>query len=192
MQAVRATPTIYLFATETKDLTLAESPHPATGEHLRPKLRETIANHLSPASFDAYKDRRAFSGKWEASASIHYTAAVVLHDRELWMEQFERYGDPDLKHFAQECVELCGDPQLAAEQAIVEAEMNDGSVLSAHCKASKGTPENPLTRAEIEDKFRKGAKDRLAPAAAERVVETLSRLEELKSVRTLMDTLRKQ
>ena len=68
--------------------------------------------------------------------------------------------------------------------------MNDGSVLSAHCKASKGTPENPLTRAEIEDKFRKGAKDRLAPAAVERVLESLSRLEDLKSARSLMDALR--
>ena len=70
--------------------------------------------------------------------------------------------------------------------------MNDGSVLTARCEASKGTFENPLTRAEIAEKFRKGAKDRLAHAAVERVLEALSHLEELKSVRTLMDTLRKQ
>ena len=70
--------------------------------------------------------------------------------------------------------------------------MNDGSRLSAHCKASNGTPENPLTRAEIEDKFRKGAKDRLAPAAVERVLQTLSHLEDLKSVRSLMEALRKE
>ena len=63
--------------------------------------------------------------------------------------------------------------------------------MSAHCEASKGTPENPLTRAEIEEKFRKGAKDRLAPAQVERVLETLSHLEDLKLVRSLMDALRK-
>jgi 2-methylcitrate dehydratase PrpD len=148
--------------------------------------------HVSPATFDAYRNRRRYKGKWEASASLHYTAAVVLHDRELWMEQFEpeRYDDPALKRYATECVDLVGHPELTAEQAIVEAEMNDGSVLSARCKASRGTPENPLTRAEIEDKFRKGAKERLAPAAAERVIETLSRLEDLKSARALMDMLR--
>ena len=88
------------------------------------------------------------------------------------------------------CVELLGDPALTAEQAIVEAEIKDGAVLSAHCTASRGTPENPLTRGEIEDKFRRGARDRLAPAAAKRVLEILSSLEELKSARTLMDALR--
>ena len=150
--------------------------------------------HVSPATFDAYRNRRSYTGKWEASASLHYTAAVVLHDRELWMDQFEpgRYDDPALKRYATECVDLVGHRDLTAEQAIVEAEMNDGSVLSAQCKASKGTPENPLTRAEIEDKFRKGAKDRLAPAAAERAIEILSHLEDLKSARTLMDALRTQ
>jgi len=150
---------------------------------------ERLRIHVSPACFDAYKHRRTFKGKWEASASIHYTAAVVLHDRQLWMEQFERYGDPGLQHFAKERVELLGDANLNAEQAIVEAQMKDGSVVSAHCKASKGTPENPLMRAEIEEKFRKGAKGRLTPAATERVIGTLSRLEDLKSVRSLMKEL---
>lgn len=157
---------------------------------LRADRTQRLRVHLSPAVFDAYKDRRAFNGKWQASASIHYTAAVVLHDRELWMEQFERYDDPTLKSFAQERVELRPDPQLSAEQAIVEAEMKDGTVLSAHCKASKGTPENPLTRTEIEDKFRRAAKGRLPPAQIQRVLETVSQLEDLGSVRSLMDSLR--
>ncbi|MNC91216.1 MmgE/PrpD family protein [compost metagenome] len=87
---------------------------------------------------------------------------------------------------------MLGDPALTGEQAIVEAETSDGSVLSAHCKVSKGAPENPLTRTEIADKFRKGAKGLFAPAAAERALETLSELERLKSTRTLMDALRKE
>ena len=162
--------------------------------NLKAERTKRLRIHVSPACFEAYKNRRNYNGKWEASASLHYTAAVLLHDRELWLDQFEpqRYDDPALKRFSQECVELLGDPSLTAEQAIVEAEMNDGSRLSAHCKASKGTPENPLTRTEIEDKFRKGAKDRLAPAAVERVLQTLSHLEDLKSARSLMDALRKE
>jgi len=145
---------------------------------------------LSPAAFDAYTDRRTFNGKWQASASIHYTAAVVLHDHELWMEQFDRYEDAGLQRFAKECVELVGDPQLTAEQAIVEAQMKDGTVLSAHCKASKGTPENPLTRTEIEGKFRRAAKGRLAQPQVEHVLQTIAQLEDLESVRSLMDALR--
>jgi len=59
-----------------------------------------------------------------------------------------------------------------------------------HCQASKGTPENPLTQAEIAEKFRKAAKGRLAPATTERVIALVSQLEELKSAPTLMDLLR--
>jgi 2-methylcitrate dehydratase PrpD len=161
---------------------------------LKAEHTKRLRLHVSPTCFDAYKNRRDYNGKWEASASLHYTATAVLHDRELWLDQFElrRYDDPALKRYSKECVELLGDPGLAGEQAIVEAEMDDGSVLSAHCKASKGAPENPLTRAEIEDKFRKGAKARLEPAAVECALETLSHLEHLKSARALMDSLRKE
>ena len=147
--------------------------------------------HVSPACFDAYKHRRTFNGKWEASASIHYTAAVVLHDRQLWMDQFERCGDAGLQHFAKERVELLGDASLNAEQAIVEAQMKDGSIVSAHCKASKGTPENPLMRAEIEEKFRRAGRDRLGRAELERVLASISNLEDVKSFRSTMDALRK-
>lgn len=161
-----------------------------TKHDLKADRTQRLRIHLSPAAFDAYKDRRTFNGKWEASASIHFTAAVVLHDRELWMEQFDRYDDPQLRQFAKDRVELAADPQLTAEQAIVEAHMKDDTVLSAHCKAAKGTPENPLTRAEIEDKFRRAANGRLAQAQVERVLQTISQLEDLKSVRSLMDTLR--
>ena len=88
-------------------------------------------------------------------------------------------------------MELHGDPALVAEQAIVEAELDDGARLSAHCKASKGTPENPLTRAEIEDKLRRAARDCLAPAAVERVIETVARIERLPLAQALLDALRK-
>jgi 2-methylcitrate dehydratase PrpD len=160
-------------------------------EHdLRADRTKRLRIHVSPACFDAYAQRRTFSGKWQASASIHYTAAVVLHDRELWMEQFERYDDPELQHFAKERIELVSNIGLTAEQAIVEAHMKDGAALSAHCKASKGTPENPLTRTEIEDKFRRAASGRLGRAEVDLVLDAISHLEDLKSVRSMMDALR--
>jgi 2-methylcitrate dehydratase PrpD len=145
--------------------------------------------YVSPAVHDGYANRRALGGKWEASASIHFTAAVVLHDRTLWMEQFERFADPTLQHFAQECVELIGDPALRAEQARVEAHMKDGTVLSAQCKASKGTPENPMTRADIEEKCRRAAAGRLEEARLRFVVDAISNLEDQRSVRPLMEAL---
>ena len=160
------------------------------GKHdLTADRTERLRVYVSPQCRDAYAGRAAFAGKWEASASIHYTAAVTLHDRALWMEQFERYDDPQLRHFAKERVELIGDPALTAEQARVEAHLKDGTVLSAECKASKGTPENPLTRAEIEAKFRRAAAGRLEEASVRRVLDAIAHLEEEKSVRPLMEAL---
>ena len=67
--------------------------------------------------------------------------------------------------------------------------MKDGTVLSAQCKASKGTPENPLTRAEIEDKFRRAAADRLEEAQVRVVLDAISHLEDQRSVRPIMEAL---
>jgi len=150
---------------------------------------ERLRLYVSPSCCDAYASRRTFSGKWEASASIHYTAAVALHDRTLWMEQFERYDDPRLRQFAAERVDLLGDPTLSAEQARVDAHMQDGTVLSTTCMASKGTPENPLTRVEIEEKFRRAGTNRLGATQVRFVLDAISRLEDQKSIRPLMDAL---
>ena len=150
---------------------------------------ERLRLYVSPACHDAYANRRTFNGKWEASASFHYTAAVVLHERVLWMEQFERYDDPKLRHFAHERVELIGDPALRAEQARVEAHMKDGAVVSTRCDASKGTPENPMTRADIEEKCRRAAAGRLPDDRLRFVLEAIGHLEDLGSVRPLMEAL---
>jgi 2-methylcitrate dehydratase PrpD len=56
----------------------------------------------------------------------------------------------------------------------------------------RGSFENPLTRAQIEDKFRTYAKGVLSDTAAADVVASVSRLEELGTARTLMDLLRAQ
>jgi 2-methylcitrate dehydratase PrpD len=150
---------------------------------------ERLRVYVSPACYEAYASRRTFSGKWEASASIHYTAAVTLHDRALWMEQFERYDDPRLRQFAAERVDLIGDPTLTAEQARVEIHMHDGTVLSTTCMASKGTPGNPLTRVEIEEKFRRAAAGRLQETQVQFVVNAIAALEDQKSLQPLMKTL---
>ena len=55
----------------------------------------------------------------------------------------------------------------------------------------RGSFENPLSRAEVEDKFRVYARDRMTPARIEEVIAAVNRLEDLASVRELMDMLRR-
>jgi 2-methylcitrate dehydratase PrpD len=133
-----------------------------------------------------------YKGKFEALLSMHYCAAAILHDRALSLAQFEpeRYNDPKLARFAAEQVETLVDPSLSGTQSVVEARLADGRTVSARCEHSRGSPENPLSRAEIEEKLRTYGKDVLPAARLEEVISAISGLETLKSARGLMDLLR--
>ena len=133
-----------------------------------------------------------YQGKFEALLSTHYCAAAILHDRALTLAQFEpgRYNDPVLARFAAERVEMKADPALSGVQCVVEAETVDGRTVSVRCDHPRGSPENPLTRAQIEEKFRTYAKALLPGSAIEEAVGAINKLEDLKSVRGLTDLLR--
>ena len=133
-----------------------------------------------------------YKGKFEALLSTHYCAAVILHDRALTLAQFEpaRYNDRKLARFAAEQVETRVDASLTGTQSVVQADLADGRTVSARCEYSKGSPENPLSRAEIEEKFRAYGKGVLPVARIEEAIAAITQLEDLKSVRELMDMLR--
>ena len=133
-----------------------------------------------------------YQGKFEALLSTHYCAAAILHDRALTLAQFEpaRYNDPALARFAAEQVELRADPLLTGVQCVVEAQTVDGRAVTVRCDHPRGSPENPLTRAQIEEKFRVYAKGVLPGTAIEEAIGAIAGLENLKSVRQLMDLLR--
>jgi hypothetical protein len=90
-------------------------------------------------------------------------------------------------------VELVGSAELTvakpARQGIVEVELSDGRKVRHHAVAVRGTPDNPMTTAEIETK----AIDLVAPisgqAKAEGLVKAIANLGTLKSVRDLRPLL---
>jgi 2-methylcitrate dehydratase PrpD len=136
--------------------------------------------------FDAYK------GKFEALLSAHYIAAVVLHERTLSLAEFEpdRYDDANLRQFAAGNVEIHADASLSNAQAAVEIETVDGAVLAARCEHPLGAYENPLSRAQVEQKFRTYAQGQLPDPLIDEVIGAVADLENFASVRTLMDRLR--
>ena len=152
------------------------------------KLRIT----LSPTVFDLHGGLARYKGKFDALISAHYTAAVILHDQELTLAQFEpaRYDDAKLRRAAAEQVEISPDPALTGVQATAEIEMNDGTKISARCEHPRGGSENPLSRAQIEKKFRTYAPARLGDAEVEKVIAAIDRLEDFPSARSLMEILR--
>jgi 2-methylcitrate dehydratase PrpD len=160
--------------------------------NLRPEQVKKIKVSMSKTAVDLHGIFPHYKGKFEALLSTHYAAAAILHDRELTLTQFEpgRYNDPKLTKFAAEQVEVVTDPALSGVQAVVEAQTTDGRTLGVRCDNPRGSAENPLTRAQLEAKLRTYGKARLSASAIDDVLGAITKLEDLKSVRTLMDTLR--
>jgi 2-methylcitrate dehydratase PrpD len=146
---------------------------------------------LSKTAFDMHGGFSTYKAKFEALLSTHYTAAVILHDRALTLAQFEpkRYDDPKLRAFAAEKVEVRADAAVAGSQAVVEIAMDDGSIFTARCEHPLGGAENPLSRAQIEQKFRSYADGVLPGAHVADIIGAVDRLEEFGSVRKLMTLL---
>jgi 2-methylcitrate dehydratase PrpD len=71
---------------------------------------------------------------------------------------------------------------------VVEIETGD-TTLTARCEHPRGSAENPLSRAQIESKFRTYAEGVLSPSAIAGTIEAVGDLENLGSVRKLMDML---
>jgi 2-methylcitrate dehydratase PrpD len=147
---------------------------------------------VGKTAFEMHGGFARYRGKFEALLSAHYVVAVILRDRALTLAQFEpsRYDDPELKKFAAERVEVVADSTLAGAQAVVEAETLTGAKVTVRCDFPKGSPENPATQAQVENKFRTYAKARLNSAAIESVLSAVKALEELPSAGDLMRMLR--
>src|SRR5712692_2578337 len=130
---------------------------------------------LSQPTFDLHGKLAQYKGKFDALISGHYTAAIILHDQELTLAQFEpaRYDDPKMRRAAAEQIEIRPDPALSGVQAVVDIETN-GTTLNARCDHPRGSAENPLSRAQIESKFRTYAEGVLAPRSEEHTSELQS------------------
>ncbi len=176
---------------------LAEQKFLATREFLTAEdggLYNVYANGGRPAAVTADLGKR-----WELEQialrlsliSGHYTAAVILHDQALTLAQFEpaRYDDAKMRRAAAEQIEIRPDAALTGVQAVVEIE-SDGTTLKARCEHPRGSAENPLSRGEIEGKFRTYADGVLSPSAIAATIDAVGDLESLGSVRKLMDMLR--
>ena len=156
-----------------------------------PAAIKTVRVTLPTMGFDMHGKLPVYKGKFEALISAHYTAAVILHDRSLTLAEFEpaRYDDPKLRKFAEHQVVVRADPAMNLLQTAVEVEMTNGTVHAVRSEHPKGSFENPLSRQEVEDKFRVYAKGRLPASAIEEIIATVNALEQLPSVSALMDML---
>jgi 2-methylcitrate dehydratase PrpD len=73
---------------------------------------------------------------------------------------------------------------------LIDIKLTDGRTLSGRADFGKGSPANPMSDAELADKFREcAAWGGLASTAAEKVIELVLRLDKLKSINELTHLL---
>jgi 2-methylcitrate dehydratase PrpD len=158
------------------------------------KLKDIKRAHIriTPTVFNLHGKLSKYKAKFDALISAHYTAAAIIEDHVLTLDQFTpaRYDDPVLRHAAAELIDIQPDESLTGVQAVVEFELNDGTKVVKRCNSPRGSADNRLTRAQIESKFRTYAQKRLSAPMIERAIGTVWALEDLGSVRELMQSMR--
>jgi 2-methylcitrate dehydratase PrpD len=91
-------------------------------------------------------------------------------------------------------IELVGDDELTralpSRQGIVELKLRDGRSLRHHTRAVRGTAQNPMTRAEVDEKAFHLVAPILGRARARRLCDTVWSLERVSNMRNLRPLLR--
>jgi 2-methylcitrate dehydratase PrpD len=116
----------------------------------------------------------------EAKFSAAYCAALALIRGEAGEAEFGA-PDPGLVRLAGR-IRPVADPALGIPAARMRVRLTDGRVLDQVVRAARGTPGHPVSRQEVEEKFRRLAGVVLPAAQVARLLEALRRLPELTDV----------
>ena len=114
-----------------------------------------------------------------ADHSLPYCVAVALANGTIWIDDFleERLGDPKV-HALMQKIRVRATPELDltwpdAYPFIVTVTMRDGRTFTREIHYAKGHPKNPMSDAEIDEKFRKLSQSVLGPEGVDRALRVL-------------------
>ena len=120
--------------------------------------------------------------------AINYVVALCILDGKLELTTFtdEKVQEPQVQ-------EALGKVQVICDETIpepgpycpVSVELKNGARHSFTAKVAKGHPKNPMTQAEVTEKFRGNARLAISDAAAEEVIGCVAKVETLRDVSKL-------
>jgi 2-methylcitrate dehydratase PrpD len=128
-----------------------------------------------------------------AKFSLPYSIAVMLVRGKAGLAEFtdEAIRDREVLDLAAK-VRYVLDPTIDYPRHFsghVKIYLDDGTLLEENQPHPRGGYEDPLPPAEIEDKFRANARLAVSPDKAERILDSMRRLEQLQSIKALSDLL---
>jgi 2-methylcitrate dehydratase len=168
------------------DLVKNNDLHPDQVQKIQIRSLARAADILSdPSKYDPHT-------KETADHSLPFVIAAALVDRQVTPAQFEmkKIMDPAIRAQLKK-VEVVGDPEIekvfpALQRVIVNITTTDGRNFSKQLDYPKGDPRNPLSDAEIEEKFRALAEGVLSVKAQNKLIDAIWNLENVASVSKLM------
>jgi 2-methylcitrate dehydratase len=168
------------------DLVKNNDLHPDQVEKIQIRSLARAADILSdPSKYDPHT-------KETADHSLPYVIAAALVDRQVTPAQFEmnKIMDPTIRAQLKK-VEVVADPEIekvfpALQRVIVNITTTAGRKFSKQLDYPKGDPRNPLSDAEIEEKFRALAAGVLSAKAQDKLIDAIWNLEKCGSVAKLM------
>jgi len=128
---------------------------------------------------------------------LQHMVAVMLLDKTVSFHG--AHDKPRMRDAAalreREKVKLVYDEELAkflpARITVVEIELTDGTLLAERISAVRGTPRNPMTRAEVIDKAHDLTAPVLGREKSERLIETVFAIEGVAGIRSLRPLLQR-
>lgn len=150
---------------------------------------ETICVHLPEHSLQTVNNRNM------PDINLQYILAVALLDGDLTFEaahSHQRMKEPAVIDLMRR-VDPVADPGLSAaknkRQGIVEVITKDGAKFREHVVSVRGTAENPMAPEEIEKKCHELFKPVLGEERAQKLMDKIWHLEQVKNVRELRPLL---
>lgn len=150
-----------------------------------------VAGYIVPLVCEPAAEKRAPASDFQGRVSLPYTLAEALVRGALGRAAYaaESLVDPEILALAGR-VHYHVDPAYPGPGRFmggVRVTLADGRVLAESEADTRGSPQNPMTAAELRAKFDDNAGVRLDAAARDRLAAAVGRLEELDDVRRLID-----
>lgn len=161
------------------------------------KIRSLICRAAKGAIdlvLDPIEVKRRPRGEYDAKFSLPYCLASIFVRGTCGVDDFTKnaIADPEVLALAERVSYVQDDAQDFPRffPGVVEARLADGSVFVEEEKHQRGCAENPLTDAEVQEKFRDNAARSLAPEEADALMRVVMDMENADDVDTLGALLR--
>jgi len=161
---------------------------------LKPQQVEKVQVRSLARAADILSDPSKYDprSKETADHSLPYVIAAAVADRQVAPVQFEmkKIMDPTIRAQLKK-VEVVADPEIekvfpALQRVIVNLTTTDGRTFTKQLDYPKGDPRNPLSDAEVEEKFAALAEGVLSEGTQKKLKQAIWNLEKVGSVSKLM------